>query len=244
MKHRHSLTMTALGALGLGALLLPACGGRFQTIREVEDETAAGRSSTGGAGASQGGAAPSAGGAPSSAGAPNSGGGPSSAGAPSSGGSCNNVKCTIPDCPAGSVPVYAPGACCATCSTTCAPCPKIYCTAGTHAETLPGSCCPTCVVDSGIPCEKGRREYAVQREAILNKYRYGCSSASECVVIAPLNLCESGCSYAPVWYGVADSFESNLSNAADMYCASCMLMPQPPCTPPTTLQCIDGQCRL
>ncbi|HEY3254951.1 MAG TPA: hypothetical protein VGJ91_13420 [Polyangiaceae bacterium] len=88
----------------------------------------------------------------------------------------------------------------------------------------------------------GRQAYAQQREAILNKYRYGCSSAAECVVLAPVNLCEQGCSYAAVWYGVADSFDSNLSNAAAMYCSSCKQGPTPPCTPPPMPGCINGQC--
>jgi hypothetical protein len=141
------------------------------------------------------------------------------------------------------VPVVPPGACCATsCSSNCPPCPSIKCAAGSHAETLPGSCCPACVGDGGAACQMGLQAYAAERAAISNKYQYGCSSASECVVIAPLNRCEQGCSYAAVWYGLADSFGPLLSNSADKYCSGCQLGPVPPCAPPPALQCLSGQC--
>jgi hypothetical protein len=238
--------MTALCAFGLGALLLEACGGRVQTLREVEQETESG----GGAASAGRGSGPSSGGTTSGAGATSFGGTTSGAGATSfggaaSGGACSTVKCAALACAPGSSPVFKPGACCAVCTVNCpGACPLIECGAGTRAQTLPGSCCPTCVADGAAACKMGLSAYASQREAILDKYRYGCASASECAVIAPVNLCDSGCSYAAVWYGVADSFESNLSNAADMFCASCPPMPQPPCTPPSMPRCIDGQCLL
>ena len=229
MKHPLS---TALSALGLGTCLLAACGGRFQTLREVDDDALSG--SSGASNAGRGGSASARAGA-SSAGAPSSAGAGGSA-------NCATVKCAVPVCPGGTAPQLLAGACCA----TCAPCPclAIDCPAGTHAETLAGNCCPTCIDDSGPACTMGLQAYAAQREAILHKYRYGCASASECTIIAPVNLCEHGCSYAAVFYGVADSFDSNLSNAAGMYCSSCKQGPIPPCDPPPKAYCFDGQCEI
>jgi len=239
MKHRLSLALTALCALGFAATLLAACGGRALTTREADDDTGGG----GAPGAGRGGSAVSHAGA-SSAGA--SGAGASSAGASNTGGSgagnCSNVKCASIACPAGSMPIIQPGACCATACSVCAVCPKIACPSGTHYAQLPDNCCPVCIDDGGAACEMGRQAYATERQAILTKYEYGCSNASECVVSAPVNLCEQGCSYAAVWYGVADSFESNLSNAADMYCSNCKQGPIPPCAAPPKPHCINGQC--
>jgi hypothetical protein len=250
MKHRSLLAQTALAALGLGVLLLAACGGRYQITRDVEDDTVSGGSSSGGA-SSPGGSAPSHAGS-SSAGSPSAGSssaGSSSAGASSAGsgagGDCINVKCaSVPKCLGGTTPVIQPGQCCPTSCSICPPCPMVGCPAGTHLETAASDCCPSCVSDADAFCRKGQQAYAMQREEILNKYRYGCASNSECVTLAPVNLCEQGCSYAAVWYGVADSFESNLSNAADTYCGGCKLGPIPPCVPPPAPICFDGQCQL
>jgi len=122
----------------------------------------------------------------------------------------------------------------------CPPCLAIGCGIGSHAETLAGNCCPTCVDDADAQCKKGQQAYLVQRDSFLQKYRAGCASSAECVIVAPLNRCER-CSYASVWYGAADSLESNLSNSADMYCSSCKLGPIP-CPPPPAPECIKGVC--
>jgi hypothetical protein len=248
MKHRSSLTVTALCALGLSALLLEACGGRVQTLRELEEDPESGGRSTSSAGATGRAGAPSNGGAPSSAGAASGVGATSSGGASSaggaSGGGCSR-ECATPACPPGSFPAFEPGACCAICVSNCGgACPLIKCAAGTRPETPPGSCCPICVDDGNAACRMGRTAYASQRETLLTKYSYGCASASECVVIAPVNSCESGCSYAAVWYGIADSFQSNLSNMAHKFCETCQGMPEPPCAPPLAPRCIGGQCQL
>jgi hypothetical protein len=118
----------------------------------------------------------------------------------------------------------------------------LKCPPGTHTEAPASDCCPSCVSDADAFCKKGLQAYAEQRDALLNKYQYGCASNSECVVVAPVNSCEQGCSYAAVWYGVSDSLESNLSNAADMYCSSCKQGPIPPCAAPPTPVCSNGRC--
>lgn len=246
----HSRRSTALSALALGASLFAACGGRYQTQREIDDDTvsSAGRAGSApsrggannagaptGAGATAGMAATSGGGLTSFAGAT------SSAGA-SSGGACGLVDCAAPACPAGTMPVIPPGACCASC-TSCGLCPAFECAPGFHFEMLAGNCCPTCVADADALCRKGQQAYAVQRANMLSKYQFGCASDNECVTVAPANACEQGCGYATVWYGVADSFESNLLNAAVMYCSSCKLGPIPPCVPPPSPRCISGSCQ-
>ena len=213
-------------------------------MREVDDDTGGGAGAPGAVG---GGSTVSHAGSVNvgASGANSSSAGSSSAGSSmggGGGGACNNVKCASVTCPAGSMPIVQPGACCATSCSGCGGCPKISCPSGTHSEVFPGNCCPVCVDDAGIACEMGLQAYAAQREAILNKYQYGCSNASECVAIAPLNRCEQGCTYAAVWYGVADSFGSNLSNAADTYCSSCKQGPVPPCVAPPKPHCINGQC--
>lgn len=250
MKPLASLVQPALCALTLGASLLAACGGRYQTVREVLDDPAGAGSSSGGATSTgRGGSAPSGNAGSSSAGSshagsPNAAAGSVGTGSAGSGGggACSTVKCGVVLCPGGLTPVIAPGQCCATsCGSTCPPC--VQCPAGTHAESLPGVCCGSCVDDRDVACKKGQEAYAVDREAILTKYRYGCASSQECVTLAPSNSCEQGCSYAAVWYGVADSLESNLSHSADTYCTSCKQGPIPPCEPPPMVGCINGSCQ-
>ncbi len=235
MKPRASLAQTALCALALAVSLLAACGGRYQTIRELEDDPGA-------PSAGRGGAVPSSAGS-SSAGSSNVAGSVGVGGVGSGGaGPCDNVKCGTIACPAGSAPVFAPGACCATsCSSTCPPCGK--CPSGTHPENVSGSCCGTCVDDADALCKKGQQAYRAQRDAYLSKYQLGCASDQECVTLAPVNLCEQGCSYQTVWYGAADALDSNLSNAADMYCANCKQGPIPPCVPPPRAICYNGACQ-
>ncbi|HYP76552.1 MAG TPA: hypothetical protein VER12_11375 [Polyangiaceae bacterium] len=261
MKYQTFLASKALAALGLGALLLAACGGRYQTVRELEEN---GGSSSGGVpSASVGGSASvragsssagfgagssSAGSGAGSSSAGSSSAGSSSAGASSSGSGgssgCTNLKCASLKCLGGATPLTLPGQCCPTMCSTCSPCPGLRCPVGTHAETAVGDCCPSCVSDADLNCKKGLQAYSMQRDAILNKYSYGCASDSECELIAPKNLCEQGCSYAAVWYGVADSLESNLSNAADMYCSGCKQGPVPPCVAPAVSVCVNNQCSL
>jgi len=121
----------------------------------------------------------------------------------------------------------------------------LKCPAGYHLEKANTDCCPHCSPDGNVGlCEKGKQEYATLRAEFLNKYSYGCASNLECAVIAPVNSCEQGCSYAAVWYGISTSFETNLSNAADANCSSCMPGPIPPCEPPPMPKCVNGQCLL
>lgn len=253
MKHRFSLAQTALCVFGLAALMSAACGGRYQTIRLIDDDSAgsggsapnAGRggsvSSRAGSGTGGAGIAGTSSGGASRGGS----GGVSSSGA-GGGGGCMFVKCANPiKCLVGQEAVTEPGQCCPTKCTACPPCPMLKCAAGYHLETAAGECCPRCSPDANVGlCEKGQQEYRAFRAELLNKYSYGCASNSECVLIAPVNLCEQGCSYAVVWYGVADSFDTNLSNAADMTCSSCPQGPIPPCAAPPTPKCVAGQCAL
>lgn len=228
MKHR---TLLAFCSLTLGASLLAACGGRYQTVREVEDDAPGGAGGMGSVGR--------AGSVAVNAGATSRAGATSSAGA-GSGGTCANIRCNVESCPAGTMLQVSPGQCCPSCL-PCR-CPALACPSNMHPETFAGNCCPVCVDDDGPACQRGRDAYAVQRESIVNKYSYGCASDLECTTVAPLNSCEKGCSYASVWYGGADSFESNLYNLANMYCSDCKRGPTPPCVPPMKARCINGQC--
>jgi len=249
MNHRFSFVSSALCALALGASLVAACGGRFQAVHEVDDDTGSGGSDASSAGRA---GAPSAHAGSSSVGTSgstsvgvsgSSSGGVSSAGSSGASG-CNNVKCAAPACPVNTAPAVQPGMCCPICVSTCPKvCPTFKCGAGSHVETLPGSCCPTCVDDGAAACQMGQQAYAAYRDALLTKYQFGCASNSECVNIAPVNLCEQGCSYAAVWYGISDSFDTNLSNSAGMYCSSCKQGPVPPCAPPPNAICVGGQCQ-
>ena len=250
MKHRISLARTAFCVFGLAGLFSVACGGRYRTLREVEDDSVGGSGSPpsagrGGAVSSRAGSGPGVAG--SSSGGTNSGGSSSIGGTSSGGGggsNCMFVKCTSPlKCLAGQEMITEPGQCCPTKCGACPLCPMLKCSAGYHLETVAGDCCPHCSADdNAVLCEKGQQEYAKFREEILNKYRYGCASNSECVVIAPANSCEQGCGYAVVWYGVADSLEPNLSNAAEGYCSSCAPGPIPPCPAPPMPKCVNGSC--
>jgi len=254
MKYQSFTAVSALCALGLSALLVPGCGGRYQTTPDVDHDTAGGgsrgapsasrggspsRAGASGAGASSAGAS---GAGASSAGA--SGAGASSAGA-SSAGACGTVDCSAPVCPVGSRPILPKGACCEICQGTCPTCPgPTSCPFGSHPEVLGGNCCPTCVDDGAAACQMGLRTYATVRQQILGKYQSGCASDSECVTIAPANLCERACSFVAVWDGAEDSFYANLSLVADSYCSSCMPGPTPRCPRSAAARCIDAQCTL
>jgi len=223
MIHRPSIVLTAL-------CLLAACGGRAQT---TGDDTGSGGASSAGRGGS----------VASRAGA--SSGGASSAGASGAGASgavnCATVNCKPLNCPAGSMPVTQPGECCPSSCSVCA-CPLILCPEGTHSAPATGVCCPSCVADGDAACQAGRAAYTAQRRTLLTKYQAGCASASECVAVPLTNSCEATCSYDAVWYGVTDSFASNLAAFAGMYCSSCTQAPVPKCGSPPTLGCINGQC--
>ena len=240
MNHRSSFALTVLCAFGLFISLLSACGGRFQTMQELDGEGGGGGSgatSTGHAGSTSARAGSTSVGVSGSTSV-----GVSGASSAGSGGAACDVKCNVPACPAGQLAVFQPGACCATCMPSCAACPVPKCAMGSHLETPPSSCCSICVEDGGASCKKGMQAYAAQRGAFVNKAQYGCARDAECLAIAPSNRCEPGCSYSAVWYGAADWFESNLSAAADMYCASCKQGPIPPCEPPAAPRCVQGQC--
>jgi hypothetical protein len=157
------------------------------------------------------------------------------------------VACAVPDCSDGYKLAILPGSCCPVCRLACAPgegCPVVDCGVGTHPELLAGNCCPVCVDDPGATCAEGMKAYAETRALLLQKYRFGCASSAECVVLAPSNSCEHGCQYEAVWYGAANFFTDNLANYADMNCASCAQGgPIPPCDPPQVPECVMGQCR-
>gem|GEM_PF-1413699 len=259
MKSCFSLTRTTLCAFAWAALSFGssgACGGRYQTIREAFDDAAgsggsAPNAGSGGSVASRAGSSAVGAGGAGIAGTSSGGtssAGTSNAGTTSSGGAggsgCAFVKCSSPvKCLNGQEPLTEPGQCCPTKCSLCPLCPMLKCPAGYHVETAASDCCPHCSPDGNLGlCEKGKQQYAALRAEFLKKYSYGCASNSECAIIAPVNLCEQGCSYAAVWYGVADSFETNLSNAADANCSSCTQGPIPPCDPPSTPKCVNGQC--
>ncbi len=238
--------------------LLGACGGRSRTIIEQDDDDttppAVAGASAGSAGAPsmhEGGAASA--GAPAKGGAPStSGGAPSAAGAPSaSGGStsqCQNANCVMPQCDVDMKLVTPPGSCCPICRPACEPqggCFTPMCGSGTHVEMSTSSCCPVCVDDSQVPCDQGQMSYAQSRQQFLDKYQLGCKTDTDCVVLAPVNLCESGCSYTAVWYSAADNFTGNLESVAKTDCAACMQGATPPCLPPPmSAHCVMGQCSL
>ncbi len=248
-------TPTLLAAVGAATLcLLGACGGRSRTIVEQDDDATpqagASASSAGASSVHQGGAAsglpPAKGGAPST-----SGGASASAGAPSaSGGSsapCQNVNCVMPQCDADMKLVTLPGSCCPVCRPTCEPeggCSTPMCGSGTHLGTSAGECCPVCVDDPQLSCDQGQMGYRQRRQQFLDKYQSGCKVDTDCVVLAPVNRCESGCGYAAVWYSAADDFTSNLKSDADTDCAACMEEEAPPCAPPMAAHCVMGQCSL
>jgi len=260
MKHRSSLVQTALSALGLATLLLGACGGRYQTVRESADDTPSGSSGRAGApSVGRGGAGSSLAGSStggvgiggsSNAGASSAGtsgaavsSGGTSGSAGSGGGDCRFAKCMGIVCLGGQERITEPGQCCATKCSACPPCPMLKCPGGYHLETATSDCCPHCSPDGNVGlCLKGQQEYAMQRSVMVDKYSYGCTSSSECVVVATVNSCEPSCSYAVIWTGAANSLESNLSNLADANCSSCKQGPLPACEPVPPPSCFNGRC--
>ena len=250
-----STVLVALCAAGL--CLLGACGGRSRTIIGPDDDdttphgvAGASTSSAGASSVNLGGATSA--GAPAKGGAPStSGGAPARAGAPNaSGGSpdqCQNVNCATPQCEDGMKAVTLPGSCCEVCRPACEPaagCVAPLCGSGTHLGMSTGTCCPVCVEDPTVPCDQGQMNYAKLRQQYLDKYQDGCKVDTDCVVLAPVNLCESGCGYAAVWYGSGDNFTSNLKSDADTDCAACMQGPVPPCVAPPAAHCVMNRCSL
>lgn len=230
MKFPSNLGMTILASsLVLFTGLLAGCGGHSRTI--VDDDDTVSPAGASGTGAAQ-------------AGAPASGG---SLGSPAgSGNQCNNVNCAVPDCSAGYKLVSPLGSCCPVCLPVCTPdqgCPAIGCGSGSHSETPEGACCPVCVTDPEPTCDDGKAAYAQTREQFLEKYRMGCMSDSDCVVLAPVNACENGCQYSTVWTRAANFFTDNLESLAEMQCSSCEKGPIPPCSPPEPPHCLMGECQ-
>lgn len=249
MKSHLSLNWTTFCAFAVAMLSAAACGGRYQTFGEVVDDAAGrgGSSSNAGRGGSvSSSAGSSAGGTANGVGGSNSGG-TSSAGssaAGSGGVDCRLAKCVPLTCLNGQQALTEPGQCCPSRCSGCPVCKVTPCPTGSHFETVASDCCGQCVPDANAgACAQGRQAYAKQRQAMAEKYSYGCASSSECVTVAPVNSCEQGCAYATVWYGIADSFESNLSNLAAMTCSSCMQGPIPPCAAPKPPVCINARCQ-
>ena len=245
--HRRPIVWAWAFLLGLAGGGLAACGGRSRTFIDVPDDPSAGAGSTqagapngGGAGRASGGALGTAAGAPASGGSATAG----------DSGQCSTVTCELAICPPGTQLVTPPGYCCPICQSACAPdmgCTTIGCGPGSHSEMLPGNCCPVCVDDppNSPSCADGKMNYAGLHSQLLYKYQAGgCTSDLECVALAPVNRCESGCSYAAVDFQFEQSFIDNLSSAADVDCANCELGPTPPCVPPPLAHCVSGECVL
>ena len=86
--------------------------------------------------------------------------------------------------------------------------------------------------------------YAQLRQQFLDKYQSGCKVDTDCVILAPVNRCESGCGYAAVSYAAVDDFTSNLENDANHDCSACMQEEAPPCDPPMAARCVMSRCSL
>lgn len=227
--------------LSLGLLLSSACGGRAVTI---EGSSPGGSAGTGGATEVAG--ATNVGGAGGKAGA--SSAGSPGAGAPSggAGSNCNQVECPPIACGAGATLVTEPGACCPTCESNCAsrPCADIACPSGYQLMTLPGQCCPNCVLDPMLDCATGQQLYQQGRAQLTDKYQEGCTSDAECIAVAPVNACETGCSYVAILGVTFNDLTSNLASAAMMDCANCGPTPSRICGPLPSVSCVQGQCEI
>ena len=101
-----------------------------------------------------------------------------------------------------------------------------------------------CIDDPPIACDDGQMNYAGWRQQFLEKYQGGCRTDTDCVVLAPVNRCESGCGYAAVFYLAVDDLTTNLKNDADKDCVGCAQDDAPPCDPPMAAHCVMGQCTL
>jgi hypothetical protein len=247
MKNRTSTrSIKTLCALGLGVVLAGACGGRAVTVEDGMSAagTGAGTSAVGGGVATGGGS-----GKPSGGGGGIGRAGSSGVAGAASGGAPNNCDAPCPPiaCGSGSALVFPNGACCPTCVSNCPQqvCPAIACPSGYQLETQPGQCCPSCVPSSMLDCATGQMNYASQRDALLTKYAYGCTTDTDCIAATPTNRCEpGGCSSVAIWKGALDNLTSNLSSEADIDCAACGVVPVPPCTPPSRLlRCVGQQCQ-
>jgi len=244
MKNQMARGTGAVCTLGLSILLGSACGGRSVTL---EGGAGGNGAESNGAGGSVSVAGGNTGGAPSGKGGTSSAGAATSAGAAATAGACGNVGCPAIACGPGSTLVTPPGACCPTCESDCLeqPCPGVECPVGYQVQTLPGQCCPSCVATPMLDCTTGQQNYAATRAAFADKYKDRCSSAADCVQVAPYNRCESDCAYVPISTMALSDFNSNSASAALMDCANCPVLPPPPaCTPTGTVMCVMGQCAL
>jgi hypothetical protein len=241
MKNRMPSGSGGWRGLRFCVLLCGACGGRAVTI---EGSTPNGASGNGGAVAVAG--AANVGGAGGKAGA--SSAGSPGAGAPSggAGNNCSQVECPALACGAGAMLVLEPGACCPTCESNCAaqPCPDIACASGYQLMTQVGQCCPTCVASPMLDCAMGQQNYQQSRAQLTGKYEEGCTSDAECIVVAPVNACETGCSYVAVLGVTFSDLTTNLASAAMTDCANCAPTPSRICSPPPVVSCVQGQCEI
>ncbi|HWZ87656.1 MAG TPA: hypothetical protein VNW92_02365 [Polyangiaceae bacterium] len=233
----------ALCALGFGVVL--GCGGRAETI---EGGGAGGSSIGSGAttsvgGAGHGGTTSVAQGGSMAIGVA---GGPS-AGSPGSAGSvdqCGTVSCPAIACGAGAMLVLEPGTCCPVCISKCSmvACPGLTCPSGFMLQSSPDDCCPSCVPNPVIDCATGMANYKMTRSQLTDKYKDGCKTDADCVVVVPTNACESGCGYVAVTNQALDDLLTNLGSSAMMNCGSCMNGPVPPCAAPRIPVCEQNQC--
>lgn len=214
---------------GVCVALVTACGGRTGEVDSDGDggnpSKAGGRSATGGA--------------------PNAAGRASSGGSVSRGGSSMGCACPDIGCGPGFRLVPDPNNCCGTCEPIpcpTVPCPGIACASGQHLEVPEGECCPVCVPDIFEACAAGQQAYRQLREQLLEKYSsLGCKSDWDCGVIWESNRCVATCG-DPLPEAVIADAKQNLSSFAEMSCASCALIPFPPCPPRREPTCQLNRC--
>jgi hypothetical protein len=249
MKNRSPRSSAALFfALGLSALLAVACGGRAVTI---EDGNASGGSDSSAGTFSAGAVAGKTGVAGFTSGGYSNGGysngGYSNGASAGAAATCGANTCPATLCGPNEEPITPPDACCPVCEPSCSQqiCLDIGCANGFMSIIPPGQCCPTCVPISMTSCEAGKAQYATALSGMAEKYRYGCMTSTDCTVILPVNQCESGCDYLPVWIPVTNDFSTNLASEAANDCANCAPNQTPPCALPAfNAQCVAGQCTL
>jgi hypothetical protein len=165
-----------------------------------------------------------------------SGGSVSSAGTASTGG----TVCVCPAilCDMGSLPVPNADGCCYHCECNAKLCAAVACPSGSHLETPPGQCCPVCLQDD---CAEQRARYFDFKRQLLEKYAYGCSTASDCTLYYDQSACGADCG-SVVWSGALENLQSNLQSYASQNCSAKCMSPVPPCgvaSPPT---CFNGRC--
>jgi hypothetical protein len=122
-------------------------------------------------------------------------------------------------------------------------CPGLTCASGYMSQLLPDDCCPSCGPIPAVDCATGMMSYQQERDQLVDKYQDGCRTAADCVAVTLVNQCESGCYSVAIWSGALDDLNQNLGGAAKMDCVNCMQGPLPPCVPPQSPICVQGECQ-